>query len=130
VHPDRLLQVDDTKAEVAEFSKQDIILRKCEEFLLESEAERRELLKSSWELRWKCAATLTAKRLSRIHNIQNSRKPCYPETEGIEPTGIDRQKAAGECLHCGWPQNTNRNHRIKDYRRAIRLEKRTAAHLV
>jgi len=48
--------------------------------------------------------------------------------EGIEVSEIRRRKAADECLHCAWPSDRKENHRVKDCRRQIKLDKGTAKH--
>jgi len=50
------------------------------------------------------------------------------KTEGIESGEIERRKAAGECLHCAWPQDRKGNHRVKDCIRGIKLDKGTATY--
>jgi len=52
----------------------------------------------------------------------------YAKTEGIEPSKIDRRKAAGECLRCAWPSDRKGNHRVKDCIRPMRLDKGTASY--
>jgi len=58
-----------------------------------------------------------------------NRKPerDYTKTEGIDPSEIQRRKAAGECLRCAWPSDRKGNHRAKDCMRPIKLDKGTAS---
>jgi len=48
------------------------------------------------------------------------------KTDGIDNSEISRRKAAGECLRCAWPSDRKGNHRVKDCRPGIKLEKGTA----
>jgi len=48
------------------------------------------------------------------------------KTEGINVKEISRTKAAGECLRCAWPSDRKGNHRVKDCKRKIKLDKGTA----
>ena len=49
------------------------------------------------------------------------------KTEGIEPSEVERRKAAGECLRCAWPSERKGSHRVKDCIRLIKLDKGTAS---
>jgi len=65
--------------------------------------------------------------------IEKDRSECMPkrsyvQTEGIEPSEIERRKAAGECHSCAWPADRKGNHRVKDCLRPIKLDKGTATY--
>jgi CHAT domain-containing protein len=45
------------------------------------------------------------------------------KTAGIDPSEIQRRKAAGECLRCAWPADRKGSHRIADCKRPIKLDK-------
>jgi hypothetical protein len=56
-------------------------------------------------------------------------KKDYSKTEGIEPSEIQRMKAAGECLRCAWPSDRKGSHRVKDcIRGPIKLDKGTVSY--
>jgi hypothetical protein len=44
----------------------------------------------------------------------------------IDPAEIQRRKEEGECLQCAWPSDRKGVHKIKDCRRALKLDKGTA----
>jgi len=58
---------------------------------------------------------------------ERRQKKDYSKTEGIEPSEVERRKAAGECLRCAWPSNRKGSHRVKDCVRPIKLDKGTAS---
>ena len=65
-----------------------------------------------------------AKGISKDAVINNQKDHC--KTEGIDGSEISRRKAANECLRCAWPFDRKGNHRVKDCRRPIKLDKGTA----
>ena len=51
----------------------------------------------------------------------------FTKTEGIDPSGLCRRKAAGECSMCAWPSDREGTHMVKDCQRPITLDKGTAS---
>jgi len=62
----------------------------------------------------------------RVKKNQFNSVQDYSKTEGIDPWELGRRKAAGECLRCAWPSDRQGNHRVKDSKRQIKLDKGTA----
>jgi hypothetical protein len=114
-----------------ESDRQDIIPKKCEEYLRDSRRLREVTkLKTWWIKRTGRVKSLTApKRIKRVDRKKSraSRKD-HSKTEGISDTEISRRKSAGECLRCVWPVERKGHHRVKDCVRPIQQTSGTASH--
>jgi len=55
-----------------------------------------------------------------------SREGYFSKIEGIDSSELSRRKAASECLRCAWPSDRKGNHRVRDCRRQITLDRGTA----
>jgi len=119
--------------------RQDQVLKECEEYLKESRRLRdiaslkskgttqtglinpipisKKLLKKS--------ERVFRKRSERSLRKRQRNPEEYSQTKRIDEGEISRRKAAGECLRCAWPSNRKGNHRVKDCRRQIMLDKGT-----
>jgi hypothetical protein len=64
----------------------------------------------------------------RIRRERIKPKPKETKTAGINEPEIQRQKEAGECLHCAWPSDRKGIHRVKDCVRPIKLDNGTAGY--
>jgi hypothetical protein len=114
------------------------VLKETEEFLRESRRLRDlERLKSKGSTRTgRINPLASTKRLfktdrntrktDRNHSTSGKVLEKYCKTEGIEPSEVERRKAAGEYLSCAWPSDRKGSHRVKDCRRPIKLDKGTA----
>jgi len=52
----------------------------------------------------------------------------YEQTDGIEHLEVDRRKVAGEILRCAWPVHRKGSHQVKNCKRQIQLQKKTASY--
>lgn len=58
--------------------------------------------------------------------INNSKREQFKKTEAIEDSDIDRRKAAGDCLRCAWLSDRKGSHHVRDCKKRMKLEIRTA----
>jgi len=126
IHPARRHLISSRQSSDSESGRQDTILRDCEQFLLESEANRKAICKKSRKQRRKDLAAEQRKSSSRIVKSKDIKMPLHCRLEGIKQNKIDRQRIAGECLRCAWPQDRKRYHRASNCCREIRRQKGTA----
>jgi len=125
--------------------RQDQILNECEEYLRDSKRLReiaalkatgrtltglvnpttisKKRLRKKDQYKRKSAG-LSQAIISREAVVVNQKS--YDRIERICPTEIQRRKSAGKCLRCAWPEDNKGSHRVKDCRRAIKLDKGTA----
>lgn len=110
----------------SESSRQDTILKECEEYLRNSKWLR-ELanVKSSGRTRTGCIKLLksTTKALQRKQKERN-----YSKTEGIELDEIEWRKSLGECLCCAWPSARKGGHQVKERKGPITLDMGTTSY--
>jgi len=133
--PQELLprEVSDTPRDLDENSRVDQILDHTEQYLKESK-----LLREIAAL--KTSRTTTTGRINPLGKTKKSlrknqqiskdvavnKNNDFSKIAGIDISEIRRRRAAGECLRCAWPSNRKGNHRVKDCRRQIKLDKETA----
>jgi hypothetical protein len=105
---------------------QDKILKECKEYLKDSRRLRDiAALKAKGKTRSGRINPLAAtKECLGITKMQ--RRFEHPNTAGIPIAEINRRKESGECLRCAWPKDRKGNHRAKDCKRPIKLDKGTA----
>jgi hypothetical protein len=127
-------RAQDSKDQESKEDHQDKILKECEEYL-----------KDSRRLREIAALKATGKTLTGLINptaisqkhlrkkdrymgkLTNPPKKYLPELAGIDQAEIKRRRENDGCLRCTWPSNRKGTHRVKDCRRPIKLDKRTAS---
>jgi hypothetical protein len=127
IHPVRWHQISTRQSSDSESRRQDsTILSHCEQFLLESEANRKAICKKSWKQQYKDLVEEQSKSSSRIKKSKDIKMPLHCQLEGIKQNKIDRRRIAGECLRCAWPQDRKGNHRASNCHREIRRQKGTA----
>ena len=120
-----------TPKDLAEVSQVDQVLNRTEQYLRESKQLREIVaLKTSGttttgRINPMKRSKKSLRRTQRISKDAATNNDCI-KTEGIEVSEIRRRKAADECLRCAWPGDRKGNHRVKDCRRQIKLDKRTA----
>ena len=133
VNPDRVHQIPPEKAVledqiIRESSgpRQDKVLKECEEFLQESRRLRDlATLKPTGKTRsGRINPLASTKQLLKVKKPQDKKKPA--KTEGIKDTEIQRRKIEGQCLHCAWPSDRKRAHKVKDCVRKIKVDPETA----
>ena len=125
IHPERLRHSDRSEPFTSEFEKQDIILQKRENVLLKSKAIRRSILKGPPRQSRKVLAAASDSTTSRDRKVKRAKRAHYPESDGIDSMEFETTPAAGECPCCAQPQDRKRNHKVKNCRRPICLEKGT-----
>jgi len=129
IHPEEVPSVrrivSPTPRDIQEDTRQDRVLKECEEFLQESRKLRTQV-STRMKKRNRINPLASTKKALRV---EKNRKPkSYTKTEGINEAEIQRRKSAGECLHCAWPPDRKGAHRIKDCLRAIKLDTGTACY--
>ena len=96
------------------------VIENCELFLEQSRQERK-------------ASGRKNRQASRVVKRKGNRKEPIKtfgtQTEGTDGNELRRQKAAGECQRCAWPQDKKGSHKTLDCFRWKRLEKGTAPFL-
>ena len=91
------------------------IIQSTERFISRSRRERRKLEKQK-------QSDPSSRTTSGQVPVKRSNQD-FSKTEGIDPSELSRRKAAEECLRCAWPSDRKGNHRVKDCRRKIKLDK-------
>jgi hypothetical protein len=127
--------------EIPEESRQDQVLKECEEFLRDSKRQREVTnLKVSGRTNTGRINPLKATKDSLRVSTKNLRKkdrserkraaPAkeYHKTVGINEPEIQRRKKEGKCLRCAWPADKKGSHRVKDCVRRIKLDKGIASY--
>ena len=130
-----------------EEKKQDQVLKECEDFLRESKKQREvaarkisgrtstaqiDPLKATKDSFRVYKNKKKERRARRREAASESRRTAFSfpkihiATEGIDSSELSRRKAVGECLRCAWPSDKKGAHRVKNCRRAIKLDKGTA----
>ena len=118
--------------DIQEESRQDQVLRECEEFLRKSRRERdiATLRSEGTRQTGRINSTPISKRALRKRDTYRKKSTAAVEkpslVEGVNKTEIQRRKASGECLRCAWPSDRKGFHYVKDCRRPIKLDKGTA----
>jgi len=125
LHLERVSQVQDINNDVSDLnldsSKNDQrcrIVQSTELLISRSRRERRKLEKQ------KQSDPLSRTRSGQVP-VKRSNQD-FSKTEGIDPSELIPRKAAGECLRCAWPSDRKGNHKVKDCRRKVKLDKGTA----
>jgi hypothetical protein len=78
-------------------------------------------------LKEECSIRFEKKKFKKDRSECQSKKD-YSKTHGIEPSEVERRKAAGECLRCAWPSDRKGSHRVKDCVRPTKLDRATASY--
>jgi hypothetical protein len=116
--------VSPTPRDIQEETRQDQILRECENYLQESSKLRTKISVNTGKHN-RINPLASTKKLLRVEKYK--RKSKVPtKTEGINESEIQRRKVEGECLRCAWPANRKGTHQVKDCIRPIKLDKGSA----
>jgi hypothetical protein len=123
-----------SEVQKAKENHQDKILKECVEYLKDSRRLREvAALKATGKtLTGLINPTAISKKFLRkkdCHKRKSAELPSihFSNISGIDEAEIKRRKENGECLRCTWPSDTNGPHRVKQYRRPIKLDKGTAS---
>jgi len=126
IHPEEVSSVErivsPVPRDIQEDTRQDQVLKECEEFLQECRKLRaRNTVKANKSNRINpLASTKKALRIERKKNQKDSSK-----LEGIDQAEIERRRREGESLLCAWTADRKGSHRVKDCIRSIKLERGT-----
>jgi len=101
----------------------DQVLENCEEFLRQSELDRKPVARRNLSISKRLPKPSAKKVLKDKKKLRKNYKDQVAE---IKTSELDQRKAAGECQRCAWPQDRKGAHTTTSCFRWARKEKGTA----
>jgi len=101
----------------------DQISMNCEDFLKESQIERKKIARRNLQVS-KRISKETARKIRKDNN--KPQKNYNGLSQGIEASEILRRKRADECQHCAWPRHREEGHNTLECFRWAKIENGTA----